>query len=462
MQVVSHQHLRSQFKELIIYANRPFTSSTTIGTDMRASLSLTSIFSSLLSPAYGGSFLLQIPSIQVIKAPELPSDASPASLPRRIRRWRGALGTMGDYTLQLPSQGPTSAARLALARQGCATGSYRLNCSESLYVVDQCGRAMFERIQLEEELEAGLHGLMEKPPMRGSNSTTETTTTSGPPLASVSQVSGVALPKASSGAAMLTRKMTTRRVATYGGEVPRRRPSARPRKPIPSSLDMRFSSQGLSSCATFTEGLCELDEFDDLAVAPYDKSSARLSASFSAHELGVTQPVLESITWNLTWLSTSLKKHSYPYGPRSKKDTSKSSLCKSFTAYDLASLYVEGPVAIEHEAPESPILKPASKRRKVQKRHPREKELVDSIRSSSSTGLLPRTGSWSRLRRKFANQDHDSLSSQDAAVREGNPGSPLRRSISVSAALLFMTQRGISVTGCTGLEYGELLVDLPA
>lgn len=421
---------------------------------MRASLSLTSIFSSLLSPTYGGSFLLQIPSIQVIKAPESPSDVLPASLPRRIRRWRGALGTMGDYTLQLPSQGPTSAARLALARQGCATGSYRLNCSESLYVVDQYGRAMFERIQLEEELEAGLHGLMEKPPMRGSDLPTDTTST-GPPLASVSQVSGVVLPKTSPCAAMHSRKMTTRRVATYGGEVPRRRPSARRRKPIPSSLDMRFNSGGLSSCATFTEGLCELDELDDLAAVPYDKSSARLSASFSAHELGATPPVLESITWNLAWLSTSLKKHSYPYGSRGKKDTTKSSLCKTFTAYDLASLYVEGTAAIVHDAPESPLLKPAPKRRKVQKRHPRKMDFVVSMKSSSSTSLLPRTGSWSRLRRKFSNQD-DGLSSQTATVREGNPGSPLRRSISVSAALLFMTQRGISVTG-----YGELLVDLP-
>ena len=91
-----------------------------------------------------------IPTIRVIA--EETSASQPSLQMAGVRRWRGALGSLGDRTLQIPSQGLTSGARLALARQGCATGSFKLNCAESVYAVDDCGMALFQRMDMEEEL----------------------------------------------------------------------------------------------------------------------------------------------------------------------------------------------------------------------------------------------------------------------------------------------------------------------
>lgn len=377
---------------------------------------------------------------------------------------------MGEYTLEVPSQGPTSAARLALARQGCATGSFRLNCSESLYVIDEMGRAMFERIQLEEELEAGLHGLMEKPPMRDSQSTSRATlspisTGLSPPPGSVQPLHTAPISSTTPGAPTLGRKMTTRRVATFGGDNPRRRTSARRRKPIPSSMDMRFNSSGLSSCATFTEGLCELDDYADLKASAYDKPTARLSASFSAHEIGGNLPLLETVAWNLTWLGSSLKKHSLPKkGGTKKKDIFKSSLAKSLSSWDITSSFVEnGNFPSLNPSEQSAITAPAPvlTATKAQKRRPRAQELANSVKRSSSESKLPRDGSWSKLRKKIA---YRSALEQTTTyeTNESTPSSTLSSSVSISGAIFFMTQRGISVTGCAGFERSENRVDRPA
>ena len=94
---------------------------------MRASVSLASFFSSLRSSTVSSRHFL-IPIIRIV-SPTEPSPPRLATRPGGIRRWRGALGAFGDLTLQPPSQCLTSGARLALARQGCATGSFRMNCS---------------------------------------------------------------------------------------------------------------------------------------------------------------------------------------------------------------------------------------------------------------------------------------------------------------------------------------------
>ena len=331
---------------------------------------------------------------------------------------------------------------------------------------------MFERIQLEEELEAGLHGLMEKPPMRGSVQTSGATlapvsTELSPPLASIQPPLTAPIASTIPGAPMLSRKMTTRRVSTLGGDNPRRRTSVRRRKPIPSSMDMRFNSSGLSSCATFTEGLCELDEYVDAKVPAYDKPAARLSASFSAHEIGVDLPILETVAWNLTWFSSSLKKHSLPKKSGSKKkDTFKSSLARSLSSWDISSSLSlsedRGSLSISpsvQSVNHAQVLAP--KTRKAEKRRPRAQELADSVKRSSSENRLPRDGSWTKLRKKISSKSPlDQVMTHDPA--DSTPGPHLSDSVSISGAILFITQRGISVTGCTSFERSEIRIDYPA
>ncbi|KAH8117729.1 hypothetical protein DFH11DRAFT_854749 [Phellopilus nigrolimitatus] len=403
---------------------------------MRKSISLTSIFASLRIPA--GTTHAIIPAIRIVKptnpAPQLNGFAG------GIRRWRGALGTMGDFTLQLPSQGLTRGARLALARQGCATGSFRLNCAESLYAVDAQGRAMFQRIQLDEELEAARFGLMEKPPMRGSDGT--------------SVESGTVIQSLASG--IEDRKAARRTASELAGHF--RNVSHRTRqRNILASKSMRHSSSGLSSCATFTEGLCNLEDYMRAgdASSGNQTTTSGLSTSFSMQDIGHVLHDLDETCASpiLTWFE-SLKKRSQPIsnGANVKKRASTGSLTRSFSCWDLDLTFSGSEIAFTADNRSFMSSTPVTMRRKIQKRRAYTRSLehlkdnTNSILSTPSTPRhLTRNNSWARLRHRMS-KSSSTISKSRERGQNLQGGQVVQGSASVASGLYLIFQQGISMT----------------
>ncbi|KLO11556.1 hypothetical protein SCHPADRAFT_465485 [Schizopora paradoxa] len=131
---------------------------------MRSSVSLNSLFNAFGARSYstiaGVVGIAAVPLIRVTEAKDISSPLDDVRTPRSIRRWR-VLGALGDLNLHIPGRAWTRGERLSLARQGYATGSFRLNCSESLFVLDMSGRPLVQT--LDSGASGGKYGDMEKP-----------------------------------------------------------------------------------------------------------------------------------------------------------------------------------------------------------------------------------------------------------------------------------------------------------
>ncbi|OCB84920.1 hypothetical protein A7U60_g8142 [Sanghuangporus baumii] len=320
------------------------------------------------------------PIIRIIS----PTDPTPARLsagPVGIRRWRGARGTLGDLTLQLPSQGLTSGARLALARQGCATGSFRLNCAESLYVKDERGLAMFQRIELEEELDKARLGLRERPPMLATGSAPENS----------EELTNVALD-------------TITATADSADQPSRktRRPSLRTQKRnMLASQGMRFDSGGLSSCVTFTEGLCHLEDY----VRASENNDSAASDFPTVHsEQEIIDLVATGETPKLSWLDSLRKKTFAAAADKSsglKKRRSTNEISRSFSCVDISASLSEVDLTFSVDTASSSS-EDSSHMMEGQMKSLLCQSPEDDEVDSASTGTLRREGSWTRLRRRFS------------------------------------------------------------
>ena len=193
-------------------------------------------------------FVIRRQSIIPIITITPPSDRAIRPDPPIIKRWTAFPDSTSCTTLHVPNQGVTRGARLALARKGYATGSFRLNCAESLYVLDENGLCLYQRVDLEDELDTSKHGLMEKPP----------TPTPTPEVAS-----DLAAPKLYNRRSQTTRKLiqgitrsrkdvrslfSDSRMKTFG---------------LFNSMESDSGSLGGLACTrTFSEGLCNFVEAD--------------------------------------------------------------------------------------------------------------------------------------------------------------------------------------------------------
>lgn len=240
---------------------------------MRTSVSLNSILNAFGARSYstiaGAVGLGSVPLIRVTEATDVSSPLDDVRTPRSIRRWR-VLGALGDLNLHIPGRAWTRGERLALARQGYATGSYRLNCSESLFVLDLTGRPLFQT--LDSGASGGKYGDMEKPLKEDE----EKTFPRAPPT-------------------IRFQDSRANRMLHNGPLTadPFRQHSVASRfRSNPSftfySRSSKGSRSGMASSLTFSEGLCNFhtaDNFDDkssLATSP----STEFSPSFSLQSFG--------------------------------------------------------------------------------------------------------------------------------------------------------------------------------
>ena len=160
----------------------------------------------------------------------------------RVHRWCGFSG-FGDGTLHPPGKGLTSCARSALARQGYATGSFRLNCSESVYAwreqtqtrtrtqVDVMEKKQ-ERNGVGVEVDGELETMKIDCSLRDHYSLTTRFYQSG-------------------------RDDSTHREK----KIEMSRQKEKLKQMTKATTNMRFNSYGLSSCATFTSGLSSLEDY---------------------------------------------------------------------------------------------------------------------------------------------------------------------------------------------------------
>ena len=363
-----------------------------------------------------------VPAIRIVK----PTDSAPlrrsVSMCGRIRKWRGATGALGDLTLQLPSQGYTRGARLALARQGRATGSFKLNCSESLYALDEHGKSMFQKMQLGEEIQTVKYELMEKPPMRTDDSCIDTSHNAGSGTTGSHQG-----------------RIFTRRVTSDSG-VKFKYPTRSQRKAAPSPHGLQFSTTGLSSCATFTDGLCNLDYPVDMSCndesifQSHDSTTSRLALSASLHELGLSasEAITDFSRWNLTWFDSlrAKKTRTTVDTVTDKNKTCNGSLTKSLSCWNIG----EGFDILGHDSHlTSSSSSPVSKRMQKQ-------QSTDSL-STIEQGVS-QVGSWDFFRQNFSELEANTGSHG----REARKRLPLKSSISVATGLYLITQQGISMT----------------
>lgn len=222
-----------------------------------------------------------------------------------VRRWKGALGYLGYITLQVPSQGLTSGARLALARQGCATGSFKLNCAESVYAVDEQGLALFQRMDMEEDILTTTLGLREKPP-RMFGSSLDTPDLRNTPLAA----------KTRSLHSLVDPSLRARDRLSL--------PSRRGFAPLVDS--MSYSAMGMSSCATFTSGLFDLEDYlslnpiDPVASNTDQASSSQRSMTLASKDVEQESSQLE-LDLDNSWL-TSIRRHRRSLAPNSNSSIS--------------------------------------------------------------------------------------------------------------------------------------------
>ncbi|KAL5526043.1 hypothetical protein ACEPAG_7381 [Sanghuangporus baumii] len=356
------------------------------------------------------------PIIRIIS----PTDPTPARLsagPVGIRRWRGARGTLGDLTLQLPSQGLTSGARLALARQGCATGSFRLNCAESLYVKDERGLAMFQRIELEEELDKARLGLRERPPML---------VATGSAPENSEELTSVALDANST-------------IADSADQPSRktRRPSLRTQKRnMLASQGMRFDSGGLSSCVTFTEGLCHLEDY--VRAGENDSTTSDFPTVHSEQE--IIDLVATGDTPKLSWLD-SLRKKTFAAAadksPGLKKRRSTNEIARSLSCVDISTSFSEVDLTFSVDTASSSS-EDSSHMMEGQMKSLLCQSPEDDEVDSTSTGTLRREGSWTRLRRRFSKR-LSILKNLDLPVDDQTLDSPT----SIASGLFQMIQQGV-------------------
>ncbi len=206
--------------------------------------------------------------------PEVPT-ASPSPYHNQtFRRWRGGFPGERDLTLYPPKLGLTKGARLMLARQGSATGSFRLNCAETLFAVDEQGRCLYQRMDFEEELGTMIHGSMERPIQVDSESGSSNPTITVTPAA---------------GARFATYSGRTRKRRTSLSRIAQKNSSFRhtwtgERSNASHSSRDRLTLGSLSSANTYTEGLCSL--LEETTTPQTLSSSVSLRSFIAALESG--------------------------------------------------------------------------------------------------------------------------------------------------------------------------------
>ncbi|KAI5121221.1 hypothetical protein M0805_007230 [Coniferiporia weirii] len=378
---------------------------------------------------------MHIPIIRIIKPTEPVSPRLSNAVAGGIRRWRGALGTIGDLTLQLPNQGLTRGARLALARQGCATGSFKLNCPESPHAVDTHGRAMFEKIDIEEELETASYGLRERPPK-------------GNPLDSDVDSGAEKGDGQNLHAAGFKQSRATRRMAN-GISKPSRQISLRThRRNLLASQSMRFDSSGLSSCATFTEGLCNLEDYVQSGEAGFDNQKQSLGL-FASHSMQEIKGYFSKSSWttssknlSLPWFD-SLRRKTRPdvTTSDSKRRVSTRALNRPLSCCELDSFLSDSEYTILVESPSS---NSSMGKRQVKKSGRRKMQVQsDKPLGSGSSRQLPRDNSWSR----FCHRLSRGSSTKDLDRKlERNKGPNMQDSSSIASGPFFFPQQGVPVS----------------
>ena len=304
-----------------------------------------------------------VPSIRVIADESVASRT--ISQGDAIRRWKGTVGMLGDRTLQLPDQGLTSGARLALARQGRASGSFKMNCAESIFVVDERGLAMYQRVDIEQQLLADSLGPRERLP--NNSSCTPATLFSGPPS-----------------------KPGLRSQARNRMSLPARR-STQNFSNIQRS--MSYNADGMSSCATFTSGLFSLEDYLSSNTHYLDSNEGEDASAFSVDCAPNTEnKSFSGICDSNTWFYSLRRRERRP-DLSTKPSQSPRALIRSLSIWKLSK---ESPPPLSSKV---------------------NSERVSRCDASIGTTLcvadLPeclssssRTGSWSRVRRSLTLRGH--------------------------------------------------------
>ena len=357
---------------------------------MHGSISLQSFFSVFSGHINNSQAQAQVPLIRVQHPsdPQVIFHLSNAGVPVP-KRWRGIDG----YTLQIPNQGPTRVSRLALARQGCASGSFRLNCDESPFVIDERGKALFQRMDSERKQ----NELMEKPPP------------SKHPLPQqrpAPQTLRWDLP-----IDIQTLLAEKRSAQTYKSQQ-----YSRPRKHRP---DRRPPVSGMACSITITEGLCNLSEDPQ-------KRQDGLAASFSFSAAGtVTLSALDS---SIKWFDSLKRKQK-----NSRQRPVVLSRSQSFWNLESAKERKEVPCDSGQTTPKG---SPKSKKRKANTSvpHTPQKAQKNLSRKLSSPTIIRRA--------LFRGSDVDQRFESDDEQQHSSSSGDL---VSIAAGILVATQQGTSM-----------------
>ena len=181
-----------------------------------------------------------------------------------------------------------------------------------------------------------------------------------------------------------------------------RRPSLRTQKRnMLASQGMRFDSGGLSSCLTFTEGLCHIEDY--VRSNESEVASSELPTVHSEQE--IVDLVATGETPKLSWLE-SLRRKTFMVGGAdkssgSKKKRSTSELVRTFSCMDISASYSEVDLTFSVDTTSSSS-DDSSHMMDAQPKTPGSQSVEDESPDSSSTGKLRREGSWTRLRRRFS------------------------------------------------------------